>query len=658
MSTHRKIDKICIAVLVLTLLLTAVFMNGKKLGIQVVSNEDSESYSGSSYFTANDLNGDWADSKYTTYISLDGSGGSISGNGAYFLNGDLIISQGGWYVISGSLEDGKIVVDAANSSKIWIRLNGVHINCSDDACLRIDQADKVFLTLAEGTENSFTSGSTYSEEALEDNTGGAIFSHDDLTINGSGSLTITAEYKHGIDVNDSLVIAGGNITITAPQDGIHVNDSFRFANASLTVDAGDDGIHSDKELYVESGTILINSCVEGLEALTIDVAGGDITVYPSDDGFNANGGSTSMGGGMGGGMMGGPPEFERETDSGESESDESESSASETTETESSETETAETESSGAESGASERKMPEGTQAETSAADSSDISTEEETYIRITGGKITVINETGNDADGLDSNGSIYIDGGEIYISLPGEGSNSALDYGSESGGELIVTGGTVYAFGSSSMAEEFSSNSTQCAVLYNLDSAAEAGTEFRVLNADGEKVMSYTPTNSYSSVGFSSPALTLGETYTLVYGDNSAEITLDSVASSSGSGGMGGGMGGSMGGSMGTPPDFGSSDTERPTPPDRSSESGEGSSEESGERPERPSDVGQGMGGGPGGGGGPQSESESSEAETNAVTTNFVSLDELDQKVWIELGGSVLLLAAAIVIAMRYHKR
>ena len=648
MSTHRKIDKICIAVLVLTLLLTAVFMNGKKLGIQVVSNEDSESYSGSSYFTANDLNGDWADSKYTTYISLDGSGGSISGNGAYFLNGDLIISQGGWYVISGSLEDGKIVVDAANSSKIWIRLNGVHINCSDDACLRIDQADKVFLTLAEGTENSFTSGSTYSEEALADNTGGAIFSHDDLTINGSGSLTITAEYKHGIDVNDSLVIAGGNITITAPQDGIHVNDSFRFANASLTIDAGDDGIHSDKELYVESGTILINSCVEGLEALTIDVAGGDSTVYPSDDGFNANGGSTSMGGGMGGGMMGGPPDFESEADSGESESDESESGASENAETGSVETESVEAESS-----ESERKMPEGTQAETSAADSSDSSDTEETYIRITGGKITVINETGNDVDGLDSNGSIYIDGGEIYISLPGEGSNSALDYGSESGGELIVTGGTVYAFGSSGMAEEFSSNSAQCAVLYNLDSAAEAGTEFRVLNADGEEVMSYTSTNSYSSVGFSSPALTLGETYTLVYGDNSAEITLDSVASSSGSGGMGGGMGSSMG----TPPDFGSSDTERPTPPDRSSESGEGSSEESSERPERPSDGGQGMGGGPRAGGGPQSESESSEAETNAVTTNFVSLDELDQKVWIELGGSVLLLAAALVIAMRYRK-
>ena len=92
-------------------------------------------------------------------------------------------------------------------------------------------------------------------------------------------------------MNDSLVITGGNITITAPQDGIHVNDSFRFAGAGLTIDAGDDGIHSDNELYVESGTILLASCYEGLEALTIDIAGGDITVYPTDDGFNANGGT-------------------------------------------------------------------------------------------------------------------------------------------------------------------------------------------------------------------------------------------------------------------------------------------------------------------------------------------------------------------------------
>ena len=266
MSTHRNIDRICIVVLVLTLLLTVAFMNGEKLGIRVIADEDAEGYSGSTYFTANDLDGDWADNAYTTYITLDGSGGKIDGNGAYFLNGDLVISNGGWYVLSGTLENGSIIVDAYDSSKIWIRLNGVTVSCSDDACLQIDQADKVFLTLAEGTENSFTSGSSYSEDALSDNTGGAIFSHDDLTVNGSGSLTITAGYKHGIDVNDSLVISGGNITIDAPQDGIHVNDSFRFTGASLIIDAGDDAVHSDDELYVESGTILINSCYEGLES--------------------------------------------------------------------------------------------------------------------------------------------------------------------------------------------------------------------------------------------------------------------------------------------------------------------------------------------------------------------------------------------------------
>ena len=95
MSTHKNIDKICVVVLVLTLLVTAAFMNGEKLGIRVVADEDAESYSGSTYFTENDVDGDWADNAYTTYITLDGSGGTIDGNGAYFLDGDLVISNGG-----------------------------------------------------------------------------------------------------------------------------------------------------------------------------------------------------------------------------------------------------------------------------------------------------------------------------------------------------------------------------------------------------------------------------------------------------------------------------------------------------------------------------------------------------------------------------------
>lgn len=646
MSTHRNIDRICVVVLVLTLILTVVFMNGEKLGIKVISDEDAESYSGSTYFTENDLDGNWAENKYTTYISLDGSGGKIDGNGAYFLDGDLVISNAGWYVISGALDNGGIVVDAYDSSKVWIRLDGVTLSCTDDACLRVDQADKVFLTLAEGTENSFTSGDSYSEEALADNTGGTIFSHDDLTINGSGSLTITAGYKHGIDVNDSLVITGGSITVTAPEDGIHVNDSFRYKDASLTIDAGDDAIHSDAELYVESGVILIKSCYEGLEAVTIDVAGGDITVYSTDDGFNANGNSGGMD--FGGGGFGGM--------------------------------------------GNDHASMPADASQESGSSESDAV----ETYIRISGGTITIINETGRDADGLDSNGSIYIEGGDIRVSLLGDGSNCAIDYGSESGGECVVTGGTIMAFGGSSMAEEFSSSSTQCAVLYNLDSTMPADTTFSVSDADGKEILSYTPACSYSSVSFSSPELAVGETYTVAYGENSAELAIDSTAMSvgtaSGMGGMGGMMHGNMRGdqqgnmtqgnmsqySMSQDnADSSSSDqysadatlqgdgtgTAQGDASDTTTESLPGQPGEAGsDRPAPPdgqmgemadfsqmNDLSQGRNA--------ENSASASDSSGSGNSSSFVSLEELDMNVWILLGASFLTLAAAIIFAMKYRR-
>lgn len=815
MSTHRNIDRICVVVLVLTLILTVVFMNGEKLGIKVISDEDAESYSGSTYFTENDLDGNWAENKYTTYISLDGSGGKIDGNGAYFLDGDLVISSAGWYVISGALDDGGIVVDAYDSSKVWIRLDGVTLSCTDDACLRVDQADKVFLTLAEGTENSFISGDSYSEEALADNTGGTIFSHDDLTINGSGSLTITAGYKHGIDVNDSLVITGGSITVTAPDDGIHVNDSFRYKDASLTIDAGDDAIHSDAELYVESGVILIKSCYEGLEAVTIDVAGGDITVYSTDDGFNANGNSGGMdfGGGGFGGMGFGGRDFSADssdgmgfggrdfsTDSSDGTGSGGQGSGADSSDSAGSSGEGSDGTGSGSEASGSEgtdgqefggrgfggrgfggqrfggmenntsaestgdatsdaqgtmpTTSPDGAQ-DTAAADGtgndraqptdpgtgdvqdaapdgagndhasmpadasqksgSSESDAVETYIRISGGTITIINETGRDADGLDSNGSIYIEGGDIRVSLLGDGSNCAIDYGSESGGECVVTGGTIMAFGGSSMAEEFSSSSTQCAVLYNLDSTMPADTTFSVSDADGKEILSYTPACSYSSVSFSSPELAVGETYTVAYGENSAELAVDSTAMSvgtaSGMGGMGGMMHGNMRGdqqgnmtqgnmsqySMSQDNEDSSSNTTQSSatsngsmqgnagnmPQDSADATlqGDGTGTAQGDAsdttaeslPGQPGEAGSDRPAPPDGqmgemadfsqmndlsqGRNAENSDSASDSSGSGNSSSFVSLEELDMNVWILLGASFLTLTAAIIFAMKYRR-
>ena len=583
MSTHNTLDKICVAIVICSLVLTVLFMNGEALGITKIVDEDAEQNSDSAYFTTNDQNGSW-DTTGAAAITLTGDGASISGNGAYVYDGNVVIAEAGRYVLSGSLEDGSIIVDAHDSSKVWILLDGVEINCSDDACIQVDQADKVFLTLAEGSENTLISGSAYSDTALSDGTDGAIFAHDDLTINGSGSLTVTAQYSHGISANDDLVITGGTITISAADDAIHVNDSIRIKDAAITVTAGDDGllttnevengylyiesgtlditasgdgihttgdvtvaggetnisaeddgIHSDASVFVQSGTILISDCYEGIEALIIDVSGGDVSINCEDDGFNANGGSSDMfggGGQMGGGQNDGTFGHGGMHGSG-------------TDEGTTGEMPTPPDRSGESMSGG----MPTGQETETasgsgqSSADTEDV----ETYISISGGNIRIVNEVGQDADGLDSNGDIKISGGTIYISLLATGSNCAVDYASESGGVAEITGGTIIACGASSMAEGFDSTSTQASILYNTSTVAEAGTTLTVADADGSVLLSWEVPCSFSSALISCPEMKVGGTYTVSAGGTSEEVTLESVSTTYGEA-QGGMPGGDMG--------------------------------------------------------------------------------------------------------------
>ena len=560
MSTSKHFDKIVAVVLVLGLLLTVAFINGEALGIDKIIDEDAEQYEESEYFTANDLNGDWDASNPTATITLNGDSAKVSGNGAYYNDGSVVITGAGYYVFSGTLDDGNIVVDAYDSSKVFIFLNGVDIYCSDDACLRVENAEKVFLTLAAGTENRMESGETYSQTALDDNTGGTIFAHDDLTINGSGNLNIVANYKHGVDANDDLKITGGTISVTAPEDGLHVNDSFRLANASLAIAAGDDAIHSDTDIYIESGTLLITECYEGVEAPIILVAGGDIMIYPTDDGFNANGGSSGFGNFGGGGGMGGG--FGRSSRDGSTNSEDGESSVerpdfddfdgempdfSEMFENGEMPTPPDWSESDGKRPERPDGEMPEmgempdmGNQENAEASSDSE---DTETYIRVTGGNIMIINENAQDADGLDSNGSIYIEGGTVLVSLNGNGSNNAIDYGSESGGVAEISGGTIIAAGGASMAESFDSTSTQPSIAYT--TSAAAGTTVTLKDASGKELLTWDVPCSFTYLTLSCPGMTLGETYTLAIGDSEEEVTLEesvtALGSSSGMGGFGG---------------------------------------------------------------------------------------------------------------------
>ena len=442
MSTHKMIDCICITAVFLVLALTILITVRMTPGIISTASD--------SLFTTNDLRTDW-DASAATKITLSDQGITINGNGACVLDGNVHLLYAGHYILTGQLSDGSVVIDAGKNDQIWILLSGVTLHCEDDAAIRVEQAGKVFLTLAEDTENTVTSGPQYSADAVASGVDGTIYSRDDLTINGNGTLVVDATYHHGIVCNDNLAVTGGNISVNAAQDGIHANDSVRIKEARLSVSAGDDGItvSNDDEtafLYIESGNITIPDCYEGLEAINVTIAGGTIDIRPTDDGINANGSGT-------------------------------------------------------------------------------------DSAIQITGGDITIVNTSGTDADGLDSNGSIYIDGGRVFISVWDGGGNYALDYGSENGGRCVISGGTVIACGSRAMAEGFDKDSPQGFLMCNL--SAEAGALIGLQDSMGRELISEEIPCGFSSIVLSMPELKAGDVCTLTVNDEKEQITIDNSTAS-----------------------------------------------------------------------------------------------------------------------------
>ena len=270
-------------------------------------------------------------------ITLNKTTATVSGSGVKADGSTITITEEGVYIVSGTLEDGQIIVDASDSDKVQIVLDGVNINCETNAAIYVREADKVFITLAENSSNTLGGGNEYTQ--IDDNTvDGVIFSKSDLVCNGTGSLTIEADYKHGIVSKDDLVItggtykitaadngitakdqlkildgsfdidaansavkaknadnaelgniyiAGGIFTIEAEQDGFHATGSIVVDDGTITVNSGDDGFHAELDTIIRGGTILVEKSNEGLEGKRVVVNGGDITVNASDDGINA-----------------------------------------------------------------------------------------------------------------------------------------------------------------------------------------------------------------------------------------------------------------------------------------------------------------------------------------------------------------------------------
>ena len=223
-------------------------------------------------FTERDLDPSY-DEENSVRITLNGASAEADSDSVQISEGIVTISAEGTYIISGTLDEGQIVVRVQDSEKVQLVLDEATIQCADSAALYVAEGDKVFVTLADGTENALINGGTFADEQ-DESIDGALFSRQDLTINGSGTLHITSPAGHGIVCNDDLVLTGGTISVSSASHGLKANDSVRMTGAlTLSVDAGKDGIHAENDeddslgfVYIEQGTFSLEAEGDGLSA--------------------------------------------------------------------------------------------------------------------------------------------------------------------------------------------------------------------------------------------------------------------------------------------------------------------------------------------------------------------------------------------------------
>ncbi len=274
----------------------------------VPSAEVDFSQTASDMFTERDSRTEY-DENSAIFIELDGNSAKTNDNSVKINGSTITITEDATHIISGTLDDGMIIVDAPDTAKLQIVLNSVNITSSTSAPIYIKEADKVFITLV--GENTLSSGEHY-VAIDESNIDAAIFSKQDLTLNGSGTLNVNSPVGHGIISKDDLVFTSGTYNIAAASHALDANDSVRIKNAVITADAGKDGIHAENTddaekgfVYIESGTLNIECEGDGISAGSyLQIEGGTIDVFAGGGYENgtkeSSGGWGDFGGGFGG----------------------------------------------------------------------------------------------------------------------------------------------------------------------------------------------------------------------------------------------------------------------------------------------------------------------------------------------------------------------
>lgn len=565
--TKRKFNPVIISLLLCITLLASCSNSTNTTTSSVVGSNTATSTTSTTITTAeikattvsfkeSDYYFDWKNSSYTT-ITLNGDSAAVTGANATATGSVVTITASGTYVISGTLNDGSIVVNidkTVDTETIFLVLNGADITSKTSAPIYVMQSDKTVILMENGTQNSVFCGSGCVVNA-EGEPSAAIFSKSKLTIGGSGTLNVTSEFNDGITSKDVLKITDGTFVLNVKSDGIVGKDSLNIEKANITITAGKDGMKASNSVDTGLGNIDIlngqftitagNDAISAVNVLEIYNGTFNLTSgggYPGKSTkTNTNGGGNMRPGGKATitttttsteeskkGMKAGYIIIENGNITISSYEDALHSKADVTI----------------SNAAFVINAGDDGIHAESSVLINSgtvDIQNAyegiEATNVTMKSGKINInstddgvnvnnaksvftinggeINVKAN-GDGLDSNGSIVVTGGTIFVDGPIANDNGAIDYD----GSFAISGGTLVASGSAGMAEVPSTDSAQASILMFYSTVQSAQTTITLKDKSGTVVATYTPTKQYSSVAISSPALAVGSTYTLYKGD------------------------------------------------------------------------------------------------------------------------------------------
>lgn len=500
-------------------------------------------------FTDRELSGAW-DEKAAIAVTCSGSTFKASGKGISLTNDTMMITAGGVYHLTGTL-DIPVIIRAGENDKVQLVLDNVTLTAPDGPAILVEAADKVFLTLPEGTVSRVSDGASYADTAAG-SPDAAIFSRADLCLNGAGALIVEGKCKHGVVSKDDLIIAGCTLQVTAASTALDGKDCLHATGAAITVQAGSNGLRSSNEEDATRGWLCLHDCTvtvvsggDGLQAqttlkaqgCTLNVTSGggsgqkirsasgswkgvksggdmylasDCTISSRDDCIHANSSIVIASGvySLASGDDGVHADSDLTISGGEILVTQSYEGleASKLTISGGSIDVTASDDGLNAAGGADGSSMGNrfGRGGFSNGVGE----------IVISGG-YTVINASG---DGVDSNGSITVSGGVTLVSGPVSSGNAAFDYD----GSAKVTGGVLIATGPAGMAQNFSEAENQGAMLVSV-TQRQTGS-IALVDESGRVIVAFSPVNAYQCATITAPAIQQGGTYTLMLGGTAAD--------------------------------------------------------------------------------------------------------------------------------------